>query len=167
MPNRKVPNDETLTELYLEKRLPSGDIGQMFGCTRNTICRHLKRLGIVRPQSGPNSRNRNFKTKQYRSGYPVTFLPDHHRSNNIGYVFDHILLMEKHLGRDIGKDERIHHINCDRADCRVDNLWLSDGSRHRKAHTSVNLLIKHLLELGMIRFDRERGIYELVWFQEK
>jgi hypothetical protein len=50
---------------------------------------------------------------------------DHPRApGNNGYVFEHILVMEQHLGRYLYPDETIHHLNGVRDDNRLRNLEL-------------------------------------------
>ena len=50
--------------------------------------------------------------------------PDHPRATRGGYVFEHIIAMEDHLGRRLGPDESIHHLNGVRDDSRLTNLEL-------------------------------------------
>ena len=87
--------------------------------------------------------------------------PTHHRALKIGRVYEHILIMEKHLGRIINKSEHIHHINFDRLDNRVENLWVTDNKGHHLAERSIYKLIKEMLDKGILRFNREKGRYEL------
>jgi hypothetical protein len=46
----------------------------------------------------------------------------------------HRHLMEQHLGRKLGSDEVVHHINGDILDNRVENLQLMTRSQHSRLH---------------------------------
>lgn len=60
---------------------------------------------------------------------------NHLRANKQGYVFEHILVMEKKLKRKIKRHETVHHLNRIRNDNRPENLYLcSTESEHQQIH---------------------------------
>jgi len=60
-----------------------------------------------------------------RAGYVMVLARDHPRAGSNGYVFEHILVMERALSRHLIADETVHHRNGLRDDIRPDNpeLW--------------------------------------------
>lgn len=43
--------------------------------------------------------------------YKYIYVPDHPHANSTGFYYEHIVVMEKHLGRYLYKDETVHHID--------------------------------------------------------
>jgi len=85
-----------------------------------------------------------------KSGYIYIYLPDHPNANSDGYVAEHRLIMEEHLGRYLTPDEVVHHINGLRWDNRLENLEVLDKHKHHHAHKPPTLaeIIRALLERG-------------------
>jgi hypothetical protein len=69
--------------------------------------------------------------------------------------------VEDVLGRPLSADERVHHINGVKTDNDPDNLYVCNNSRHMKAHFSVIKLLKTLIDGGILRFDRDLGVYRI------
>ena len=79
------------------------------------------------------------------------------------YIYEHRVVMEEYLGRKLRSDETVHHINMNKLDNRIENLWLCNCVEHHTAHASFN----NLCQTGMnqfvkFKFDKKKGIYKLI-----
>lgn len=81
-------------------------------------------------------------TKKRDDGYITVYYPDHPDATSDGYVMQHRLLMEQHIGRRLGKDEVVHHVNKDRSDNRLENLRLMTARDHMSLHMTERHKIK-------------------------
>lgn len=86
--------------------------------------------------------------KKRTDGYIGVYLPSHPYANKEGYVMEHRLVMEEHIGRYLEKDEEVHHINKKRDDNRIENLMLLSSKEHQALH------IKELHENGKINYHK-------------
>jgi hypothetical protein len=84
------------------------------------------------------NKHHQWKGGKYKTGdgYIFIYSPNHPNKTKMGYVLEHRLIMEKHLGRYLTKDEVIHHINHIKDDNRIENLMLL---KNNGVHTSLEL----------------------------
>jgi hypothetical protein len=74
---------------------------------------------------------------------------------------EHVLIVERQIGRRLVAGEQVHHINGIRDDNRPENLHLCpNGSIHARAHGSFERLIGGLIADGIVRFNRQTAEYE-------
>ena len=78
------------------------------------------------------------KVKKDRHGYVYTYRPGSSKKSRV-QVQEHRLVMEKVLGRNLTKDETVHHKNGIRHDNRPENLELW-ASRHGKGQRASDLI---------------------------
>ena len=90
--------------------------------------------------------NPNWKGIKKNMGYVWLYSPNHPKNLN-GYVAEHRLVMEKHLGRYLIEREEIHHINGIKTDNRIENLILFKNSQaHKKFEYEEYSYMKQLIE---------------------
>jgi hypothetical protein len=70
--------------------------------------------------------------------------------------------MEKHLGRKLHAGEIVHHIDDNKSNNAIENLYLCNHGRHRKADLSAQKVCYELYKAGLVTFDKEEGIYKIV-----
>lgn len=76
-------------------------------------------------------------------GYILIKDRNHPFSQN-GYVLEHRVIIEKSLGRFLKRDEKVHHINHNKQDNRLENLMLfSNHSQHLKFEHKEGRYYKH------------------------
>ena len=96
--------------------------------------KHLERLN--KKQKGKEHPSwKGGERKTGKMGYLRQWCKGHPYCDKQGYVLQHRLVMEKHLGRVLLPSEVVHHINGEKKDNRIENLMLfSNNSKHMTSH---------------------------------
>ena len=76
-----------------------------------------------------------------KSGYILTKCKDHPYSNSQGYMRQHRLVMEGHIGRYLESYEIVHHINHKVQDNRIENLQITISSDHARHHRQGRIVV--------------------------
>ena len=64
----------------------------------------------------------------------MIYSPMHPKANKKGYVYEHRLIMENHIGRFLTDSEVVHHKDSNRSNNTIDNLELLTISEHHRLH---------------------------------
>ena len=90
-----------------------------------------------RNQQGKSNPNWRGGITIHCKGYIYRYAPGHPRASN-GYVFEHILVAEKMLGRYLRPGETVHHKNGRKADNRPENIHVFDSpGAHVRYHAAL------------------------------
>lgn len=104
----------------------------------HTLMRFCSRTcaGIYRRQS--NHWNWSGGRMIDKDGYVLVMCPGHRDANSSGYVREHRLLMEGHLGRRLKRREVVDHKNGNTSDNRIENLQLfASHAEHMRYHSKT------------------------------
>lgn len=84
---------------------------------------HRRRNGAE--MHGPHQRQaRRGARRVGKDGYVSVYAPDEPNCRADGWIFEHRLVMQHHLGRPLVDDENVHHRNGQRDDNAISNLEL-------------------------------------------
>lgn len=113
-----------------------GNKNPMFG--RHHTEKTKRKMSETRKgQAGEKNFNWKGGRKKSNGGYVLVFSPQHPCAEVGGYMLEHRLLMEVHLGRYLGPSEVVHHQNGVVDDNRIENLRLFPSTnQHTKHHRS-------------------------------
>ena len=101
-------------------------------CAKETLFGHGQKMGkqFEKGKQHPWHTHRSIN----QSGYIEIYSPNHPFKTKRGYVKEHRLVMEGHIGRYLGKGEEVHHRNENKQDNRIENLELLSHHQHFNLH---------------------------------
>ena len=89
---------------------------------------------MKRAISGANNYHWSGGRKKHSGGYILAYAPDHPCRDKEGFVLEHRLVMERHIGRVLSDGEIVHHKNEDKSDNRIENLQIMTRDEHLRSH---------------------------------
>ena len=117
-------------------------VADYFGVSKKLILNYMKRFDIQRNQRKPKQEKPK-KIDTFHKGYTISwngykmiYLPIHPHCDGKGYIREHILVMEKYLGRYLTEDEIVHHIDENKLNNDINNLKLMTKYEHKCDHSS-------------------------------
>lgn len=118
------PRGKEVKKLSIERhliKLICNKCGKEFrGRKSQKYCSHKCSSDAISGKNSPNWKGGRIATR----GYVRISTKGHPRATKQGYVYEHIIVMEKILGRLLKKHENVHHINGVKDDNRPENLEL-------------------------------------------
>lgn len=120
-------------------------VANVLGLNTSLVCRKRLELGL-RINKHEDYINGGY-TYRYINGKRVCL----HRHN-----------VERSIGRKLTEGERVHHINGDKTNYSIDNLYLCDDrSQHMLVHSNLANVAFNLYKQGVIKFNQDTGEYYL------
>ncbi len=145
---------QEVINLYWNSKLSLRKTAEKLKTTMGKIEYFMRKNNIP---TRPLKRNGFFIAKD---GYKRIHNPNHPNSDGRGYIMEHRLIIEEYLGRYLNKEERIHHIDGDKGNNNINNLYLCKNiSDHFYMHQKLLQLGYKLIILGLIKFNKEKGNY--------
>jgi hypothetical protein len=98
-----------------------------------------------------------------KEGYPQVYIGKNYPYRKGGYthIREHQYVMEIHLGRKLEKGEIVHHIDGNKRNNSLDNLYLTTVEEHNKLHAESESILFELYKKGIVIFDKKVGRYFL------
>lgn len=84
--------------------------------------------------------------------YKLIYMPDHPSAMTSkdwnGFVYEHIYLVEKEMGRVLNNNEVVHHLDGNRKNNNISNLIVLSRSSHARLHKWIEQGAPYLKEYG-------------------
>jgi len=129
-------NYDEIYNLYITLQKSSRDIAKLYQCEHSTILKFISDNNItIRENHDPIYYQNRFPNAKYKyidsNGY-IILIVDGER------IREHRYVMEQHLKRTLLKTEYVHHLNFDKTNNEIDNLYLfKSDSLHVLYHSYI------------------------------
>ncbi len=123
---------------------------------KSTLCKPCTSV-VTKQQTAVRNVARGRPTINTTKGYEYT----RDLSKKHGYTLSHRKVMAENIGRELSVEEVVHHIDGDKSNNKLDNLFLTDQAGHGRLHHSLDLISYKLIQSGVIYFNTLTNEYEL------
>lgn len=90
-------------------------------------------------------------------GYVTVYYPTHPDASAGGWIMEHRLVMEQHLGRRLLKTEQVNHINHVRHDNRVENLEILTPGDHARESNAFGKRKRQTMRDRLAAYEAKYG----------
>jgi len=153
-----------LYDQYINKNKSCIDIAKQCNTAKPTILSYLHRYKIPIRNLSEATKIKFDKLYElpqnyevyFRKGYLFVRLPE---GRNKPY---HVWIMEQEIGRKLKSHERVHHIDGNKLNNNLNNLFLcKNTSEHRKIHFEIERIAFLLIEKNILYFDIKEKNYKI------
>lgn len=130
---------DRMLELYRSGKSVQ-ETARLMGSAKKQVRKYLQQSDVpIRPHSEATPKGKEnpaWRGGRHvdKSGYVYLRRPDHPNRNSAGYVFEHRLVMEAHLGRHLEPEEVVHHRDKNKQNNAIENLELFGSNGEHLAH---------------------------------
>jgi transposase-like protein len=133
-------------------------ISKKFDFNHEGVARFLRAKGIsIRSRNTYNIGSANHKYKGghiSQNGYRRLSAPGGKQ------IMEHRKVMEEFLGRKLGKNEHVHHLNGNKLDNRIENLSIYTPDKHSKLHSKQFNDFKKMYQARIYDLEEKLKLYE-------
>ena len=171
---------EWLYDQYIEQKKSIKTIAKEVGCSVGVVHSHLVSKGIPtrsiqesvilagnRDRRGKDASHWKGGRRRLSTGYIHIYAPDHPNSPKSGYVMEHRLVMEEHLGRHLKPGEVVHHLNDIKDDNRIENLHVMRMGEHTTHHARLKREARQLRKENARLLQRNAELEERLASEQK
>lgn len=143
-----------------------------YATTKRFLCKaDLWNLADIKKQQNNGGRKRTVSQDKFGYKFGYKFASSEHdirtNSGEIKRRYEHHVVAEQKIGKPLGNNDMVHHINLNKQDNTPKNLMVCDNSKHKKLHHNLEQLAGRLMEAGYIDYVPELEEYIYVGPQIK
>lgn len=164
---------EEFIDLYINKKLSGLEIARHFKIGRTTVSRYIKRYGLEPRSISEIRKNKKWSPSAEQIQKSIAYNKAHSGEKSPSYKGGHInkdgykvirkdgkyykehrYIMMQHIGRELSRNEDVHHINGNKLDNHIENLQLLTKSEHSQLHWDSAKRANQSRKISKLRSER-------------